>query len=394
MLSIKIPYTCKSSQLQFVLQIRVPVWIHADIFKGPLGEAPAVDKNVFIKHVQRLFPQCTMSLGWTTGSHTDLSLFSYTWDMVLDMYHFVHEHEIQPPLVFTMRASFIHNSVPQMKWLTDNTRSSVLVYNFPEDRPLSEDLMYVCYRFAPHNSYFDIPDENMRDFVEEYRDRSSEKLNRLVMDRQTVIFKPQAWVKMGLHIEKHSILPSEEALILNTKTVYVLTKSKFKPSQHISLNGRVQFLNRKQREIVTGETGLNFYMRPTGYADFEYIVGIRCFIGADGFLTISGSNLKGVPDFRKTHRIVVGTSNCFRYKIVDTGQQIHMYVTVMHNCDTLESTVLSERWQAEFIVDLPRDIGLEEHPYILKLEDSNRQAVIDELSVKYDLPKQPNQPKH
>jgi hypothetical protein len=47
--------------------------------------------------------------------------------MTFDMYHFIHENEIEPPLVFTVKASFIRNSVPQLKWLTDNTRGSILV---------------------------------------------------------------------------------------------------------------------------------------------------------------------------------------------------------------------------------------------------------------------------
>jgi len=363
--------------------MRAPVWVHGNIFKGPLGETAPVDKTRFIKHIKRIFPQCTLSLGWTTGTHTDLSQTGYTWNMVLDMYHFVHEHEIEPPLVFTMRASLIRNSVPQIKWLTDNTRSSVLVWNNPGDRPLSEDLMYIAYKFAPHNSYFDLQDQKMIEFVSDYRDRSSEKLNQLVLDRDTVMFKPTAWVKMGLHIEKHSIMPSDEALILTTKAVYIVTKTKYSPTSLISLHGRVQFLNRRNRESVRGETGINIYIRPTVYNDFENIIGIRCFIGVDGTMEVTGSNLKNVKEFKKSSKITPGTANCFRFSVTDEGKDVVLLVNILHHCETLDSFKKDEHVHAELRVPIPRDIGNDNHPFILRLEDSNRYAVIDELHVKY-----------
>ncbi|XP_069126281.1 uncharacterized protein [Argopecten irradians] len=364
-------------------KIRVPLWIHANIFKGPLGGEPPVDGTRFIKHVQRLFPQCTLSLGWTSGTHTDLSLVSYTWKMVIDMYHFVHEHELEPPLVFTVRASMMHNSVPQIKWLTDNTRASLLVWNSLGDKVVTEDFMHLAFKFPPHNLYFDLQDKQLSEFVVENRHVSKDKVNPLVLQRETVVFKPEAWVKMGLHIEQHSILPSEEAIVLTTKTVYILTKNKYKPRSMHVLHGRVQFLNIKDKDVVEKETGLNIYMRPTGYADFENIVGIRCFIGVDGLLEIQGSNLKRVKDFKKTHRITAGTSNCFRFSIQDTGNEIVMKVNVLHNCETLESTRRDEDIHAEFKVPIPANVGIDQHPFILKLEDSNRYAVLDELYIKY-----------
>ncbi|KAK3091705.1 hypothetical protein FSP39_022023 [Pinctada imbricata] len=364
-----------------------PVWLHADVFQGPLGGKPRVDGKRFIKHVKRLFPVCTVSLGWTTGFHTDMSQEGYSWDNVLDMYHFIKDGDIEPPLVINVRASLIKNSVPQIKWLTDNTRSAILVWAEKEDFHkvhLAQDLMYISYRFAPHLSYFDIPREETAIFLKKNRNLSSDKLNPLVMDRQTVLFKPEAWFKMGLHVEAHSILPSEEALILQSRAVYILTKTKYRPSSVLSLNGRVIFLNRKNKPIVPGETGLNIYLRSTSYMDFEQINGIRCFIGLDGEVKVAPSHLYRLKDdFTKSMRFTVGTSNCIRFKVIDAINEIIFKLSVLHNCNTLESVQRDTKFDLEFKVKVSRDIGDEVHPFILKLEDSNRVAVLDELHVKH-----------
>ena len=313
-----------------------------------------------------------------------MSQDSYTWDNVLDMYHLIKDQELDPPLVINIRASLIKNSVPQIKWLTDNTRAALMVWAEKEDFGqvhLAQDLMYVAYRFAPHLSYFDLPKKEIAEFLKKYRNRSSEKLNPLVMARQSVLFKPEAWFKMGLHVEAHSILPSEEALVLQSRAVYILTKTKFRPSNLLSLNGRVIFLNRKNRAIAPGETGLNIFLRSTDYRDFEQIAGIRCFIGLDGELKVTGSNLKNFEDFTKSMRFTIGTSNCIRFRVIDAIDKVIIKLSVLHNCDTLESVKEANKYHLTFEANVPRDVGDEIHPFILKLEDSNRVAVLDELHV-------------
>jgi hypothetical protein len=58
-------------------------------------------------------------------------------------------------------------------------------------------------------------------------------VNGLVLRRDEVVFHPKAWVKMGFYIQKDSILPSTEALILTNPIVYIVTKSKYRPTSEI-----------------------------------------------------------------------------------------------------------------------------------------------------------------
>lgn len=361
------------------------MWLHADVLKGPWGGEPKVEGTRFIKNIRKMFKECTLSLGWTTGHHTDLSQSGYTWDMVLDMYYLIFNAEVEPPIIFSARASFLQNSVPQLKWLIDNTRSSLFVWQDRQDVEdnYHENLMYVSYKFPPNKAFFDLTSEQLEYYLKENRHRSSQKLDTRVEMRDTLIFRPEAWVKMGFHMEAHSILPSTEAVVLQSRAVYMVTKAKYKPTDNIKLQGRVQFLNRKNIHPEIGRTGLSIFVRSNAYMDFENIKGIKCFIGIDGEIVVESSNLK--TSFRESQRMTPGSANCFRFSVVDAGKEVFFTVTVLHDCFTLESVKPSERVAAEMRVAIPAEVGgLEvEHPFIVKLEDSKRTAVIDELTVKY-----------
>lgn len=325
-------------------------------------------------------------MGWTTGIHTDLSQTGYTWNMVLDMYHLVDKLELDQFMIFNIRASFITNSVPQVKWLMDNTKSSILVWQSPDDRNIAShaDLMYVCYKFPPHKTFFDLHDEKLEHFLLENHLNSGPKVDSLVTLRDTLLFRPEAWVKMGFFIEAHSILPSSEAVVLTSRAVYMVTKAKYKPTGSISLNGRVQFLNRKGLKAEEGHTGLSIFLRSTSYVDYENIKGIHCFIGIDGDIVVSSSHV--TPEFRKTSAITPGSADCFRFSVRDTGEEILFNVGVLHDCSTLSSAKPDDRPSAKLSVKVSPSIGGsldEEHPFIVKLEDSKRTAVIDELTIKY-----------
>ena len=326
-----------------------------------------------------------MSLGWTTGTHTDLSQAGYTWDMVLDMYYLIDKLELEPMIVYTVRASFIQNSVPQLKWLTDNTRGTILVWQSEQDKHIAShtDLMYISYKFPPHNSFFDLHDEKLEEFLIENHLNSGPKIDQLVKLREAQLFRPEAWVKMGFYIEAHSILPSSEAIVLTSRAVYMVTKAKYKPSESLKLEGRVQFLNRKSLKAEEDRTGLSIYLRSTSYIDYEAIKGIHCFIGIDGHIIVSSSHLN--TEFKEDTSITPGSANCFRFRVIDTGKEIIFTVGVMHDCSTLNSAKPDDRTPAELRVPVSSSLGGldDEHPFIVKLDDSKRTAIIDELTIKY-----------
>lgn len=285
------------------------------------------------------------------------------------------------------RLSLIHNSVPQLKWLCDNVaQSSLMIWHEDGDEALQEDLMYVSYRFPPHSLYFDLNSERFGKFLFQYRHFSKDKVDHYVLQREEVMFKPKAWLKMGFHEHMNSLLASTEAIVLGERFTYIISKGKYSPTSEIYIQGRVQFFNRKKRDPEPFHSGLSIYVRPTDYSHFDNLVGIRCFLGSEGEFEVTGSNLpSNVPDFRKTSRITASISGCYRFKIINDKTKIHFKVGAMHDCTTLESVEQSEL-NAELMVNLPKQLfTTEQQPFVLKVEDTNRQALIDELSIKHNL---------
>jgi hypothetical protein len=75
------------------------------------------------------------------------------------------------------------------------------------------------------NQYISNPELNT--YLHEYRHKSKGQLDPLVLMRDDVAFRPMQWLKMGLHVQKHSVLGSEEALVLTSKTVFVFYSPTF-----------------------------------------------------------------------------------------------------------------------------------------------------------------------
>ena len=371
---------CISFLLLF--QLKIPIWLHADILPGPFSNRLPVDPTRFLRNVRALFSSCTLSLGWTTGYHTDVSQSGYTWDMVLDMHDLIRKWEITQPLVFSVRLSLVPNSIPQLKWLCDTTQATLLVWNDSEDKPVLEDIMYVAYRFPPEKSFFDFTDAYLQKHLSSYRHFSKDHLDALVLERDNVKFNPYAWVKMGLYIEENSILPSSESLVLKSPAVYIVSITKFRAVKTLHLKGRVHFLNRENKEAINGETGVSIYLRSVSYSDYEKIGGIRCFIGVLGDIEISGQHLaKNIPDFTKNARITPGSANCYRFSIADLGNEVIMEVNTLHDCDTLASVRAHDTPHLTVRAKIPNILHTGQHPYIVKMEDNKRVVVIDELIV-------------
>lgn len=52
---------------EFKPYLNIPILVNADILKGPNGENPTVQAAEFFKTIENIFPEVTLSVGWTTG---------------------------------------------------------------------------------------------------------------------------------------------------------------------------------------------------------------------------------------------------------------------------------------------------------------------------------------
>mgnify|MGYP000505941237 CR=1 FL=1 len=137
--------------------IKVPIWLNADIQQGPGAVAPRIPYARFLNDTD-LFPHATLSLGWTTvrmGSNTDLGL---TMDLVQKM-HLITK-DLRQPVTFPARAEQLINSWDALRWLLEQSRRYTLtVWTSHGDNVTQSDMVYIKQRCEKSRVYFDLPAE-------------------------------------------------------------------------------------------------------------------------------------------------------------------------------------------------------------------------------------------
>lgn len=145
-----------------------PVWINADIIKGPLNntETMPVDPNHFIAGCKQL-RNSTLSIGWTTrwGSHfTD---GNYTKQQINDMISALERNQIinsMHPITFPVRAGIAAQSIDNLHELVSkvnktNQNVTITVWSSPNDKVNIDSLRKLIFSFGLDRVYLDVPEE-------------------------------------------------------------------------------------------------------------------------------------------------------------------------------------------------------------------------------------------
>uniref|UniRef100_G3T2C7 Protein FAM151A n=2 Tax=Loxodonta africana TaxID=9785 RepID=G3T2C7_LOXAF len=137
-------------------RVRRPVWINADILRGPnLHISVEVNATRFLALVQEKYPEATLSPGWTTPYMPRTLNRTYTRAMVEEMQGLV--GALPQRVTFPVRAIMVRAAWPHFSWLLGQSeRYSLTLWQVASD-PLSvEDLLYVRDNSATHQIYYDI----------------------------------------------------------------------------------------------------------------------------------------------------------------------------------------------------------------------------------------------
>jgi hypothetical protein len=65
------------------MKIKTPILLNADIFQGTKSPPSKFDPIIFINQSIQIYPDCALSLGWTTN---DNILTNYTWKDMFQAY--------------------------------------------------------------------------------------------------------------------------------------------------------------------------------------------------------------------------------------------------------------------------------------------------------------------
>ncbi|KAL1776963.1 FAM151A [Sigmodon hispidus] len=143
-------------QLTDAGRIRRPVWINADILRGPnVPLSVEINATQFLALVQEKYPEVTISPGFTTLYVPQLPNSTYTQAMVEKMQELV--GALPQRVTFPIRAVMARAGWPHISWLLGQSeRYSLTLWQGASD-PLSvDDLLFIRDNSATHQIYYDL----------------------------------------------------------------------------------------------------------------------------------------------------------------------------------------------------------------------------------------------
>ncbi|XP_078584957.1 protein FAM151A-like [Branchiostoma floridae x Branchiostoma japonicum] len=147
--------------------INRPVWLNADILPGPNTVNPGVNAREFIDTVNRIFPECTLSIGWTTGFYYDRENEGYTRQMVEEMHSYC--GDLKQPVTFPIRNSLLGlpGTLDNLEWLlSQSERYTITVWTSVFDVHRIYDLVKCRNAFSHKLVYYDLPKQQEDDFLD------------------------------------------------------------------------------------------------------------------------------------------------------------------------------------------------------------------------------------
>ncbi|XP_046377892.2 protein FAM151A-like [Haliotis rufescens] len=142
--------------------IKAPVWINADILTGPNTDQKGLNASVFLSKINTIFPEVTISIGWTTEWLPTGDNAGYSFPMVQTMNK--HAIVLRQPVTFPVRASLVRKSWENLDWLLHQSRGYSLTVWTPSpntDVVELEDMQFVRKHSEATKVYFDLPQDLM-----------------------------------------------------------------------------------------------------------------------------------------------------------------------------------------------------------------------------------------
>uniref|UniRef100_A0A8D0DWV0 Protein FAM151A n=1 Tax=Salvator merianae TaxID=96440 RepID=A0A8D0DWV0_SALMN len=146
------------------MNIDRPLWLNADILNGPnVPINVAVNASLFLSHIQEKFPNCTLSLGWTTLYLPFFPNKTYTQKMVEKMYSLV--RNLSQPITFPVRAVMARAAWPHLSWLlSQSDRFSLTLWQGKTDPVTVDDLLFIRKNSKVEQIYYDLYDPVLSQF--------------------------------------------------------------------------------------------------------------------------------------------------------------------------------------------------------------------------------------
>ncbi|XP_071454758.1 protein FAM151B isoform X2 [Hetaerina americana] len=145
-----------------------PVWLNADILQGPVeSQKTPVDADAFLYACRTIFPQVTLSVGWTTLYGSDEgyeppenSTPAYSQRHVLDMLDALRMNSVSQPVTFPVRAGLAAASASPMVELlgSEGNGNTLTIWSAKSDPVDVAALKSLIERVGRKRVYVDVPE--------------------------------------------------------------------------------------------------------------------------------------------------------------------------------------------------------------------------------------------
>ncbi|CAH1775871.1 unnamed protein product, partial [Owenia fusiformis] len=361
-------------------KLRMPIWLNADILKGPNSKSNPVDAERFLKLCSEMFPKSTISLGWTVSLEGKER--QYSWAHVIEMYHTIDKWILKKrkqPVTIAVAACCIKYSIPQLKWLTDMTGASLTLWSHESHLVQLADTLYTQYKFPKNKLYFDLAQNHLLQ-INQHRGDKLHVINPTFLNKE--VFKPKQWKVMTGEKNTEPLHIGEEAVVLGYNDFMLVSIN-----QHIAtttspvvINGHIQFMDPKPDP--KGEHGLEIYIRaPYLRYKTKGIPGIRCFLGRKGYMKISLENMPGEKTKFDDQLLLPNNGHCYQFSILDDAGTLNFHVKVPEDClNPVDKN--SKGFDKTLSIDLTKTKILAWDGYVIvSPTDTSVIAGIDELRI-------------
>ncbi|KAG8225956.1 hypothetical protein J437_LFUL006185 [Ladona fulva] len=151
------------------LPMNFPVMLNADILQGPIeSKRTPVDADAFLYACRTIFPDATLSVGWTSLYGSDEGaenpndvpedLTFYNSDNVMDMMDALRRNSVNQTLTFPVRAGIAARSLRDLPALLEQQGSSFTLWSAKDDPVDVEDLKKLIEIVGKRRVYIDVPD--------------------------------------------------------------------------------------------------------------------------------------------------------------------------------------------------------------------------------------------
>ncbi|KAK5976949.1 hypothetical protein GCK32_007555, partial [Trichostrongylus colubriformis] len=316
-------YASQADPLAPVLQY--PVILHANVFRSARSAENAVDPSSFVDRARRLFPDATLSLGWTKQtnySHLNPKYKRLTWRQLFHILEYI--ARLDQPVMLSVRLSVASNSKEQLLWLLGMDKSvSLLIWSDEDDTDIAWASIVEIRRLGIKNRVlYDLLPRH-REIIQRIpispvivKDEPPFSLSKW---RAVEFVTSQDMLSTVVRSKRGAVFLGHPAALLLSQTPPPI----FPRLQHVE--GKVHFLRKttKHEINVDERTGLVIYLldKIQELESPEIKNALKVFIGHDGRVMIENKEL--IQPYYETKSVgQLPISECYGFFVTDKGWRV------------------------------------------------------------------------